>query len=438
MSRFFFPDISVALAKTLVNSASQCSRGGRLIRHFENLDQAAQNWLSAVPHIQPHYAVKSNPSAWIIRRLSRFANIGFDCASFAEIKSVLKNVENEPDIILSNPVKRVADLVQSAPYVSFTVADTVDELQKIARHTPQFPVVIRLKVNDKDAVIKFSNKFGVDEEDVPQLVKVAMELGLCLRGVSYHIGSGGGADRGARHLAAFQSGQRVNTMLRKLGYPADIIDIGGGFCPGDNLTEMLRGVKDERFQIISEPGRYFSAETQTLMVEVLATRDLHKESGGFHIDNGTYHELNVCVHDHFHMPKLELMYDERSGEFSRVTNFIKRKMFGVTCDGEDELPATDLPVMQAGDKIVLPSMGAYTNAAATPFNGVPVSQFTREAPGEQAFRPWTVSEDGFLRKPPVEPLLLSDHEEDELPSFELVKMPLAIDRVPKRRANVQP
>ena len=63
-----------------------------------------KNWNSTFPWIKAHYAVKSNPTLPLLKDLQA-RNSGFDCASRAEIETVLRIGAGKNSIVYSNPIK---------------------------------------------------------------------------------------------------------------------------------------------------------------------------------------------------------------------------------------------------------------------------------------------------------------------------------------------
>lgn len=76
--------------------------------------------------------------------------------------------------------------------VGVTVVDGEDELFKMAKLGSKMSVLIRLATDDKDSVCQFSKKFGCQPENAPKLLALAKELGIEVKGVSFHVGSGCG------------------------------------------------------------------------------------------------------------------------------------------------------------------------------------------------------------------------------------------------------
>ncbi len=61
-------------------------------------------WKRALPWIQPHYAIKSNPTTQLIQDLAS-EGAGMDCASKEEIKASLNAGVTLDNIVYSNPIK---------------------------------------------------------------------------------------------------------------------------------------------------------------------------------------------------------------------------------------------------------------------------------------------------------------------------------------------
>lgn len=62
------------------------------------------SWKKALPWIQPHYAIKSNPTSQLIKDFAD-NGAGMDCASKEEIKSSINAGVALENIVYSNPIK---------------------------------------------------------------------------------------------------------------------------------------------------------------------------------------------------------------------------------------------------------------------------------------------------------------------------------------------
>lgn len=118
-----------------------------------------------LPWIRPHYAIKSNPISPILEQV-RDNGLGFDCASQTEIATVLALGVSPKDIVYSNSVKFEKDIHYAATAgVEYTTADSLEEIEKVAKHGKGMKVLWRISIKEKEAqnlATIFSNKFGDD------------------------------------------------------------------------------------------------------------------------------------------------------------------------------------------------------------------------------------------------------------------------------------
>jgi len=115
------------------------------------------------------------------------------------------------------------------------------------------------------------------------------------------------------------------------------------------------------YRIIAEPGRVLSGPTMTLATKVMG-RSLRNERWWYYLDEGVYGSFSGKMYDHADYP----MFLERTGErFNSV-------LAGPTCDSIDVLYENiSLPLLEIGEMLIFESMGAYTTASASNFNGFP-------------------------------------------------------------------
>jgi ornithine decarboxylase len=262
--------------------------------------------------------------------------------------------------------------------------DNADELRKIAETYPNSKLVLRIITDDSKSICKFSTKFGAPLPDWKSLITLAKELDLNLVGISFHVGSG--CLSVESFVDAIKSAHRVFQLAEEVGYKLNLLDIGGGWPGDDNgsikfseIATAIRPVLDELFtedvELIAEPGRYFVSESHTLAVNVFAKRVMEDSVTGekkflYYINDGVYQSFNCIFFDHYHPQPLVLDAKEGSEQF-------KCTIFGPTCDSMDCI-AKDiyLPELQVGDWLYFKNMGAYTVAAASPFNGFKSSPTT--------------------------------------------------------------
>ncbi len=303
--------------------------GSFLVTNLTAVISQYKQWVTELPMIEPHYAVKCNPDPVILRLL---ASLGckFDCATMGEIDLVLNGLGDyevsADSIVYANPAK-MTQMIQFAMdnEVRTTVFDGEDELYKMAAmygSDSKLDLLIRLDTCGADSVCNLSNKFGCPVEDAPRLLEIAQKLGLNVVGVCFHVGSG---CRNAKAYAdALHDTFLVFEAAKKLGMnELRIVDIGGGF-PGDTggyggsnmptfqeIASVIRYcVKDFRAKVATfqstenlrfnaEPGRYFASAATSIATKVYSRKGGNKRDMQIlYIDDGVYGSFNNIIYDH--------------------------------------------------------------------------------------------------------------------------------------------
>jgi len=335
-------------------------------------------WVTHLPRVKPFYAVKCNPNTAIVKTLASLG-VNFDCASKTEIQQILGSGIAPTRIIYANPTKMRAHIEYAkSSGVEMMTFDNTHELVKIAELYPNAKLLLRIITDDSQSICRFSTKFGAPLGEVPALLALAQQLGLNLVGVSFHVGSG--CMSALSFAAAIRSAKAVFKQAEDYGFHLTMLDLGGGWPGTDggniNFPEIaacIRPLIDELFpeeiQVIAEPGRYFVAESHTLAVNIFAKRTMKKgedeASFLYYVNDGVYQSFNCILFDHYTPTPMVLSPHTNS---KRDTN--KCTIFGPTCDSMDCIARDiDLPELMVGEWLYFENMGAYTVAAASPFNG---------------------------------------------------------------------
>ncbi|KAL8648513.1 MAG: hypothetical protein Q9226_005962 [Calogaya cf. arnoldii] len=253
--------------------------------------------------------------------------------------------------------------------------DGADELYKIKEIYPEAQLLLRIVTDDSSSLCRFSAKFGAPLETTHSLLKLARSLGLNVIGVSFHVGSGATDPR--LFVKALQDSLTVFEQARNLGYSLDILDVGGGFSSDsfDVMSQTLREALDERFsdkiQIIAEPGRYFVATAFAVACNVIARRQVLSEDATPHymltLNDGVYGSFMDCLLSHWQRQPLILHCSNQ--EIPKQA--IRYTIWGPTCDGVDLIvdKACLDRLLDVGDWLSFPGMGAYSLCLSTSFNG---------------------------------------------------------------------
>ncbi|MGZ8407123.1 MAG: type III PLP-dependent enzyme [Caulobacteraceae bacterium] len=319
------------------------------------------------------YAVKANPSPWVIRELANAGMATFDVASIPEIELV---VEHAPGARMAfmHPIKSPKAI--STAYFDHGVKtfalDCHEELAKILSATggaKDLNLIVRLAVSSEGSSYPLSGKFGVDQDQAPGLLLAARRATNELMGASFHVGSQ--CMRPTSYQAAMAQTSRA---LTRAGVFADVIDVGGGFpsvYPGmipPDLSEYAasihRGFEEmnvhETAELWCEPGRALVAESTSVLTRV----ELRK-GDSLYLNDGAYGNLFDAAHAKWPFPVKLIRDGEQSGALKPF------KFYGPTCDSIDVMPGPFwLPEdVRDGDHIEIGMLGAYGVAMAGRFNG---------------------------------------------------------------------
>ena len=326
----------------------------------------------ALPGVDLHYALKPMPHPSVVNTI--VAEGGYlDLATTGEVHLVERLGVTPERCIHTHPIKREQDIVNAIKFgVRTFVADNPDEVQKFARHTADAELLLRVSFRSPGAVCDLSRKFGCDPEDLLALARLAADLGVSVRGLSFHVGSQ--AMDSAKHVEALEACTKLMAAARreKLG-TFDTLDIGGGFPidyaqPVQDISRFcapLRaalGKLPKRVRVIAEPGRFIVGPSALGVASVMgrARREGH---WWYYLDDGLYGSYSGQLFDHARYP-VETMRDSDE----RLPSVLA----GPTCDSIDVIAENlMLPELKAGDLIVGRAMGAYTWASASEFNFFP-------------------------------------------------------------------
>jgi ornithine decarboxylase len=353
----------------------------RLVREFgspllivdcERIRAQFRRLARALPGVDLHYALKPLPHAAAVR--SVIEEGGFlDLATTGEVQLARHLGVAAERCIHTHPIKSERDIRNALQFgVRTFVADNPDEVRKFARFTDRAELLLRISFRSPVALCDLSRKFGCDPEDVLALARLAADLGIPVRGLSFHVGSQA-VDSG-KHVEAIEACARLLAAARRerLGV-LDTLDIGGGFpiayqkqAPsiGRFCAPIRAALKKmpRRVRIIAEPGRFIVGPAAIGVASVMG-RARRDGLWWYYLDDGLYSSYSGQLYDHARYP-IEAL---RAGGEP-----VPSVLAGPTCDSIDVIAENILlPELRSGDLIVGRVMGAYTWASASEFNFFP-------------------------------------------------------------------
>src|SRR5579859_5759213 len=167
----------------------------------------------ALPGVDLHYALKPMPHPAVVQTVMDEGGF-LDLATTGEIQLVQRLGADPARCIHTHPIKRDQDICNALSFgIRTFVADNPDEVRKFARHAGSAELLLRLSFRSPGAVCDLSRKFGCDPEDLLGLARLAADLGIEVRGLSFHVGSQ--AADSAKHVEALEACTKLIAAARK-------------------------------------------------------------------------------------------------------------------------------------------------------------------------------------------------------------------------------
>jgi ornithine decarboxylase len=324
------------------------------------------------------YALKANSDPKILTYLAGLGS-GFEAASSYEIDELLRLRIEPSKIIYGTSVKPAVQIEHAFKNgVNRFAADSLEEIEKIAKSAPGSKVFIRAIVDDMGSVFTFSERFGAPVESLKDLVLAVKHRELKTYGISFHVGSQ--ATNENRWSNAITVIRPIIEDLSKEGVSLEMLDIGGGFPVSyqnhhdvPDLADIISHVRNSLHmlpyipQIVIEPGRGIVASS-TVLVSTVISRTVRNGKVWLCMDAGIYNALyEAMVHQGLTQYAVHPFAAGQAGENMHVT------LAGPTGDSLDiiardiELPSN----VEVGDKLIFENAGAYTLSMSCAFNGFP-------------------------------------------------------------------
>jgi len=339
---------------------------------------AAKRFLDGFPG-DAMYAVKANPVPLVLDQVHAAGIRHFDTASLGEVELV-KNRFSDAICHFMAPVRLPGHA--KAAFEKYGVTDYVvdcdyelDKLIAETGHPQKLRIFVRLVTQLGGALLELSSKFGTNPDEAARLLKRIEQLGAqpCL---TFHVGS--------QCLSSFSYGQAIEIARRamvKSGVRIAALDIGGGFPAQynnndvtpyhwyfDTIKEALATLERDDLPILCEPGRALIAEGLSLITQVVL-----RKGDRLFINDGTYGSFDELTLPGWNAdyPNRVFTVDDKNRALPLPGSLKPFRVYGPTCDTLDVLPRPQMlpDTIGPGDFIVFDTMGAYSAAVRTTFNG---------------------------------------------------------------------
>ena len=337
------------------------------------------------PRIKLHYAMKANPMPAVVGFMAGLVD-GIDVASAGELKVALDAGAHPQEVSFAGPGKRDAELRQA---VAARVLINVESFREIGAleaisNELGLPARVAVRVNPdfelKGSGMKMGGgpkQFGVDVEQIPELLANMGRAGLAFEGFHLYAGS-----QNLRPESICEAQQKSYELAVRLGQdaplPVRFLNLGGGFgipyfpgeqrldlaTVGDNLALLLERAKQDlpEVEFVIELGRYLVGEAGVYVARVV-DRKVSRGQVYLVTDGGLHHHLAASGNFGQVVRK---NYPVTIGSKMGATEREVASVVGPLCTPLDLLAdRMSLSVAQVGDLVVVYQSGAY-GASASP------------------------------------------------------------------------
>jgi diaminopimelate decarboxylase len=336
-------------------------------------------------------AVKASPLVNLLRS-QHTQGIGLEAASLPEVYLALKAGYKAQDIVFDSPCKTIDDLEFALTAGVRINADSFAELERIDQLYKELgsKSIIGLRINPQlgegsipaTSVAGRISKFGVPADEQRGKILEVYNTYKWLRGIHLHIGSQGMSQQ--QLVSAVEKVYNLAGIARVIreakGWRLDVFDMGGGFpvsykrdqlAPdikdyADALEVNCPGLFDGSYKLITEFGRYVFANTASAISKVEYVKEqLDSKIAIIHLGadfllrkayNPTnwHHDISVI---------------DKQGRLKMGTDKKPYMVAGPLCFGGDIIEESiQLPVIEAGDYLVIHDVGAYTLSMWSRYN----------------------------------------------------------------------
>lgn len=376
------------LESLLLKVAQTGSQEAFFVANLEDVVKKHVHLLKALPRVKPFYPLKCNSSKGVVQMLAGLG-AGFSCTNKAEMALVRSIGVPLERIICTSPCKQISLIRYAASQaVQLMTFDNEVELRKVAQRYPSARMILQLATDDSRSSNHLSVKFGATLKTCRHLLEIAKQMNIEVVGISFHIGSGCTDPR--IFTQSIADARLVMEMGAELGYKMHLLDIGGGLPSAEEsrrcfeeAAAVINSALDLYFpegcgvEILAELGRYYVNSAFTLVVSIIAKKEVPLDQPGsdeeepdgkksfvYHINDGVYGSLGSVIFSN--ICPIPILPKKPPPDVPLHSS----SFWGPTGDGLDRIAdGLELPELQVGDWLVFENMGAHAVLAPSSFQG---------------------------------------------------------------------
>lgn len=346
------------------------------MKGFEN---ALQEKLAGRVSVSMHYSLKANTNCAILR-VVKVSGLKIDCMSPFEMFMGLQSGFSADQMLYVCNNITASEMKEVFDKKILICLDSISQVETWGKMYRGTEIMVRINpgttgVGHSQKVVTSgkATKFGISEENLPELFEVARKYCLTIVGVHQHLGSLFLNDKVPDYIAGVKAGLNI---IKKYFKYVKIVDLGGGFGvpykPGEEaldfeyLTNQLAPVLDKfahEYPTVQEfkfePGRFIPCEAGKLFGTVTSIKH-ENDIWWIGIDIGMGMLVRPSMYGSFHNIELPNSKGEE----------ITANFCGNVCESGDILgEKRNVPMPEVGDTVVVSNAGAYGYSMASNYTG---------------------------------------------------------------------
>ena len=342
----------------------------KMERQYNRLTQAFQN----VPQLRINYAVKALSNVNILSFMHSLG-AGLDTVSIQEVKLGLSAGVPAQMIIFTPNGVSLEEIEEAAALGVQINIDNLSLLEQFGSKHPDVPVCIRINPhvmaggNANISVGHIDSKFGISIHQLPHIVRIVDNTGMCINGIHMHTGSD------ILDIDVFLHAAEILFTTAKSFHDLEFLDFGSGFKvpyhPNDIETniEELGQKLGERFQsfckdygkeltLAFEPGKFLVSEAGYFLTQVNVVKQTTSTVFA-QVNSGFNHLIRPMLYGSQH-------------HIENISNPNGRERFysvvGYICETDTFANNRRINEISEGDLLCFHNAGAYCFSMASNYN----------------------------------------------------------------------
>ena len=342
----------------------------KMEHQYKRLVHAFQN----VPQLRINYAVKALSNVNILSFMHSLG-AGLDTVSIQEVKLGLSAGVPAQMIIFTPNGVSLEEIEEAAALGVQINIDNLSLLEQFGSKNPDIPVCIRINPhvmaggNANISVGHIDSKFGISIHQLPHIVRIVENTGMCINGIHMHTGSD------ILDIDVFLHAAEILFTTAKSFHDLEFLDFGSGFKVPYHPNDIETNIKElgqklgERFQsfckdygkeltLAFEPGKFLVSEAGYFLTQVNVVKQTTSTVFA-QVNSGFNHLIRPMLYGSQH-------------HIENISNPNGRERFysvvGYICETDTFANNRRINEISEGDLLCFHNAGAYCFSMASNYN----------------------------------------------------------------------